>query len=144
MKWKCGVSVVAANICSDVTSSYRLPSPPFSGSRPAAAYRLHRRTDGTAYKSELPFSSSARSLSFTAFCHLQSDSGETVLRFGPHPFVLQTLISACVLACDSTQLSQMVFRLCLSCRPATVIDVSAWVSTVNLYGPDNHTWQVVC
>lgn len=30
-----------------------------------------------------------------------------------------------VLASDSTQLSQLVFRLCLSCRPATVIDVSA-------------------
>lgn len=117
--------MTAANICSDVTSSSRLPSPPFSGSCPAAAYRLHWRTDGTAYKSELPFSFSAPSLSFTAFDHLPSGSGETVLRFGPHPFVLQTLISAAVLASDSTQLSQMVFRLCLSRRPATVIDVSA-------------------
>lgn len=58
--------------------------------------------------------------------------------------LIHPLISAAVLASDSTQLSQMVFRLCLSCRPATVIDVSAWVSTVNLYGPDNHTWQVAC
>lgn len=135
MRWTSGV-----NICSDVIFSYLLPSC-FSGSCPAAAYRLYRRADSTAYKSELPFSLSAPSLSFY---HLQSGPGETVLHFRTHPFVLQTLISATVLASDSTQPSEMVFRPRLSCRAATVIDVSAQVWTVGLYRPRNHTWQVAC
>lgn len=92
-------------------------------------------------KVSFPFSLSAPSLSFY---HLHSGPGETVLHFRTHPFVLQSLISATVLASDSPQLSEMVFRLCLSCRTATVIDVSVRVWTVGLYRPHNHTWQVAC
>lgn len=92
-------------------------------------------------KVSFPFSFSAPSLSFY---HLHSGPGETVLHFRTHPFVLQTLISATVLASDSRQLSERVLCLCLSCRTATVIDVSVWVWTVGLYRPHNHTWQVAC